>query len=204
MSRRSAGKDTSYLRVWGTHLRWASLCHEAWGIVFSGRAPLSSLTPPIVADYGKTVHEKILAIVREWFSKSPHALYMPSSDSLLIEYSAQPIWSDEPATLVLKPDVYVLWSTPRGPVNLAVEVTTRLSTYIPEEWLSAYALGLYIENLRPSFTILVTPERVSILPLSTGNVNKLKNLIDNGNKRKPTPSLCYNCDLRHICPNPLV
>ena len=204
MSKRSASGDTRYLRIWGTHLRWAALCHEAWEIVFSGRAPYTPSVPPIVEEYGKTVHGKLVSITAEWFKKSTHTLHILPGKATPIEYSVRPSWSNEPIILTLKPDLYVLWNTSRGPINLAIEVTTRIPTHIPEEWLTAYALGLYIRNLRPSFTVLATPEQVSILPLSTRNIDELKKLIDGKSRKKPTPSLCYNCDLRQVCPNPLV
>ena len=195
-------RDTSYLRIWGTHLRWAALCQNAWEIIFSGRIPATTQVPPIVGEYKEKIHDKIVRIVEEWFTKSQHALQVKIEKP--IEYSVHPSWSKTPIILALKPDITILSSSPLGPINLAVEVTTRQATHIPVEWLTAYMLGLYIRNLRPTFALVVTPEQVSILPLSTRNVNRLKALIDNGSKRKPTPSLCYNCDLRHICSNPLV
>ncbi len=188
--------------IWGTHLRWASLCQEAWKIIFSGMSPLATQAPPIVGEYKERIHDEIVKIVAEWFDRSQRTLYMKREE--IIEYSVQPSWKDEYITLVMRPDIYVLWSTSYGPVNLAIEVTTRPATHISKEWLTAYILGLYIRNLRPSFALLATPEQVSILCLTTRDVRKLRLLIYNGSRRKPTPSLCYNCDLRQVCPNPLI
>lgn len=192
----------SYLRIWGSHLRWTALCENAWEIVFSGRIPATTQPPPIVEEYKGTVHNKMVRIAAEWFAKSQNTIQMMREEP--IEYSVHPSWSETPVVLVLKPDIFVLWNSPVGPVNLVVEVTTRRSSHIPEEWLTACMLGLYIRNLRPTFTLLVTPEEAKILLLTTRGVENLGKLIEKGSRRKPTPSLCYNCDLRQICPSPLV
>ncbi len=161
------------------------------------------MTPPIVSEHGKSIHDKIVNIVREELSKKKNII-LYKDNKALIEYSIKQEGDNNPITLVLKPDIYVQLITNTGPVNLAIEVTTRYHTHTPEEWLTAYSLGLYIRNLRPSFTMLITPEQVSILPLSKERTRKLKKLIEKGPTRNPTPSLCYNCDLREICPSPLV
>ncbi len=165
--------------------------------------PYAAMPPPIVEEHGKSVHDKMVRIVREELGKKD-AIVIHGGERAVIEYSVKPEWSDKPVTLVLKPDLYVLLETSIGPVNVAIEVTTRYYTHIPVEWLTAYNLGLYIRNLRPTLTMLVTPEQLCFLPLTKEHVRKLKHLIDKGPNRKPTPSLCYNCDLRGTCPSPLV
>ena len=164
--------------------------------------PATTHPPPIVEEYKETQHDKIKKIVAEWFRERHRTIHMATENT--IEYLVYPSWSDKPLTLVLKPDITILWASPRGPVNIIVEATTRGHSHIPIEWLTAYMIGVYIRNLRPTFTLLVTPEAANILPLSSKHLDKLKKLIDKGSMRDPTPSLCYNCDLRQICPNPLV
>lgn len=160
-------------------------------------------TPPLAREYKETVHDSIVNIAADWFTESQHTLYMNRDER--IEYSIHLDRDNRLIGFVLKPDIYVLWSTPVGPINLAVEVTTRCNRYyIPEEWLVAYSLGLYLRNLRPSFTLLVTLESIAVLPLSSKGVRKLQRLIEKGTNREPTPSLCHHCDLRQICPSPLV
>ena len=184
--------------IWGTYIRWMALCPEAWRIVIDGRIPLALSTPKIVEECGKKQHERLLATVIRYLEK---LLGTRVVKDYKVEYSVKIF--DEWRDLVLKPDAYKIWITSRGPVNLVVEVTTRSKTMIPREWLTSYNLGLYLQNLRPTFTLLVTPEEVGILPLSTKDVERLKNLLYCPPKVKPTPWLCSNCDLRPVCGNPL-
>lgn len=200
VSKRSARGSTSYLRIWGTHLRWAALCRHAWEIIFSGRIPGTTQTPPIVAE-SRGIHDYMLKVVRDWFDSWPGTLRI--STGAVLEYIVKPSKDRDPVVFVLKPDLYVLLDTPVGPANLVVEVTTRYPGFIPVEWLTGYALGYYLKNLRPTFTILVTPKQIAALPLSTKHVEMLERLVRKGTARKPTKSLCYNCDLRQICPSPL-
>jgi hypothetical protein len=203
VSRRSVRRNTRYLRIWGTHLRWAALCGVAWGIIFSGRAPLTYTTPPVVEEY-RSIHDEMVRIVRELFDQMREAISIYQGKDAEIEYSVKPGRDNIIYRFVLRPDLYVLWSSRYGLVNIVVEVTTRVPTHIPSEWLTAYSLGYYIRNLRPTFTLLITPGEAKILPLSTKHVENLWKLINGGTRRKPTPSLCYNCDLRTVCPEPLV
>ena len=206
MSGRSAGRATSYLRIWGTNLRWAALCQTAWEIVFTGRVPVEYSTPPIVEEV-RSVHDKMVEIVKEWFMNQGNALYVGED---AIEYSVKLGEGGGYVTIVSRPDLYVLWDAHGRPINLVVEVTARGSAYVPEEWLAAEMLGLYVRNLRPTFALLVRFEAaearawVGVLPLSTALLERLKRLMLSGTKRRPTMNLCYNCDLRAVCPSPLV
>ena len=175
-----------------------ALCPEAWRIVIDGRIPLALSTPKIVEECGKKQHESLLVAVIRNLEKLPGTQVVKHYK---IKYSVK--INDEWRDLVVKPDAYKIWITSRGPVNLVVEATTRSKKMIPREWLTSYNLGLYLQNLRPTFTLLVTPEEVGILPLSTRDVEKLKNLLYRPPKIKPTPWLCSNCDLRSVCGNPL-
>ena len=198
-------RDTSYLRVWGTHLRWAALCPFAWEIVFGGRVPVSHMTPPIVEET-RVIHDKIAKIVEEWFDKADGRQYMGKE---AIEYTIRLDENERYVTLIAKPDLYVLWDANGKLVNLVVEVTTRSLAHIPREWLVAEMLGLYIRNLRPTFTLLIQLEQSTklwarVLPLSIPLFRELRRLLSSGTKREPTQSLCYNCDLRVVCPSPLI
>ncbi len=205
VSRKSAGKDTNSLKLWGSHLRWAALCPVAWSIVFSGRIPLQQTTPPIVEEV-KELHDRIVDIVYSKVKRLSNILYIEREPR--IEYSIKSEQHRKIIEVILKPDIYILWKTRANPINLVVEVTTRQKTHIPIEWLTAYLLGVYIHNMKPSFLILVTlgeaSLEVSSLALTTYLVKKLKKLIEYGADRELTMSLCYNCDLRTLCPSPLV
>ena len=199
-------KDSNYLRLWGTHLRWAALCPTAWEIVFSCRVPVNYSTPPVVEET-RNVHDKIAKIVEELFDGNTNAQYVGKD---AVEYTIKLGDGESYITLVAKPDLYVLWNADGKLINLVVEVTTRSLAHIPREWLAAEMLGFYIRSLRPTFTLLIQFEtskimiRTGVLPLSVALFKELKRLILNGTKRKPTLSLCYNCDLRVVCPSPLV
>ena len=205
--------------MWSTHLRWAALCPTGWEIVFNGWIPAYYTTPPVVKETRK-VHVQILKIVEEWFDRNSDALYIKKEEA--VEYTVELQENDRYIALVAKPDLYVLWDASNESremrtgaeedyarlVNLVVEVTSRSLVHIPREWLTAEMLGFYIRNLRPTFTLLIqlettTKMRIGILPLSTSALKDLERLLSRSPKRKPTLSLCYNCDLRAVCPNPL-
>ncbi|MGC8997612.1 MAG: hypothetical protein ACP5GN_07460 [Fervidicoccaceae archaeon] len=214
VSRRSAVEDTSSLRIWGTHLRWAALCPRAWEIIISGRIPSSYTTPPIVSKEA-SVHDRMVKIIEEeWLNeKNSKVLYKEREPS--IEYSMTFDNIGRKVTIVAKPDFYVLWEAEisrsedrSNLVNLIIEVTMRSKSHIPKEWLAAEMLGAYLGNLRPTFSVLIRPEEerieIKALPLSTHLEKSLESLFTRGPKREATPSLCYNCDLRAVCPEPLM
>ena len=175
------------------------LCPRAWSIIVDGRIPLEYSTPPIVGECGKQQHDALLKIVKEWFKKQPRTLWCKKEPA--IEYNV--LVDREWRTLSLKPDLYILWKTRQGPVNIVVEVTTRHPRTVTEERLTAYALGFYAKNLRPTITLLVTLEETKILPLSTEKLHRLERLLNHPPRSKPDKWVCSNCDLRPVCDNPL-
>jgi len=206
-----AVKDTNYLEVWGTHIRWAALCPTAWEIVFSGRIPRHYTTPPIVGE-AREVHDKVVKIVNEYMepSRNSSVLYVSKE---VAEYAISFDEGRKHIIINAKPDLYVLWDAGGKLINLVVEVTARSLAYIPREWLVAEMLGFYIRNLRPTFALLVqlgqnTKIRVWILPLTTSLFRELMKLMLSGptslERARLRESLCYNCDLRNVCPSPLV
>jgi len=183
-----------------------ALCPTAWEIILEGLAPSTYSTPPIVSECGKKQHDELLELTRRFFedmllegSMEPSVLRVDPAPELRYYVEAAGEWRE----LVLRPDLLVVLDTGRGPVNVAVEATTRWEGVTPREWLTAYALGAYLRDLRPSSTLLVTPAGTRALPLSTSLVEELSKLLHRPPRRRPEPWLCSNCDLRPVCPFPI-
>ena len=106
--------------------------------------------------------------------------------------------------IISRPDALLLYNMGGKLVNLVVEATLRSPHYTPLEWLAAEALAAYYSNLLPTIILLVRPEETIGIPLTTELQDRLLRLLHQGPRAKPTPQLCANCDLRSVCPNPLV
>jgi len=187
--------------IWGTHIRWMKLCPIAWQIVKDGRYPLQEYTTPeIIEECGKKQHNELLFEVVEWIEKS--------LDPLIFEKEPVKLFSvllgEEWRKVVVRPDGYALIKVSNSLANLVIEVTTRSLKYVPSEWLVAYMVPFYITNLQPTFTLLVTPLQTQIYPLSTHAMTGLEKLLKSPPEARVDPQTCYNCDLRSVCPQPVV
>ena len=201
VSRRQGHRDSQSSKppIWATYIRWASLCPIAWTLLNDGLLPLEPLPPPIVAECGRKAHDKLLKHVRNIFLNEQRTL-ANLDPKLTYNVKIGEDWH----TIVAVPDLLVLYDLGGEPVNLVIEVTLRGKKYAPIEWLASYAVGAYLENMRPTFVLLVTPEETKILPLTTGLLQKLLNRLKYPPPtREPNLSLCTNCDLRQLCPSPL-
>lgn len=178
------------------------MCPVAWRLIVEGLVPIEYSTPPIVEECGKKQHDKLLEIVRDYFDPLRNTRVLAMDSSLKLEYGVKV--GDEYRPVVLKPDLYLLMELGSTIINIVAEVTTRSTSAIPLEWLAAYTLGTYLLNLQPSITLLVTPEEVKALPLSTTPLLKrLEKLLNTPPNREPEAWMCSNCDLRPVCPEPL-
>jgi len=191
--------------IWGTHIRWMKLCPVAWQIVIDGRYPLQEYsTPEIVEKCGKKQHNELLHVVEDWIKRKKETLiYKHESETKTSFYVSL---NDEWREIVIKPDGYALFNThtPHGPVNLLIEATTRSPNYIPDEWLTSYMIPYYLNNLRSTFVLLVTPFETQIYPLTIRGLKKFERLLRSPLKRDVNPQTCSNCDLRSICPEPII
>lgn len=204
-------KSTNYssITIWGTYIRWASLCPYASYLVLSGRVPLETSTPPIVNEL-KVLHDKIVDIV--WYALC-NLMRRPTPKIILaynftyekgrgFEYSLFLREEKLVYNIVVKPDIYVLLNIGNGRVaNLLVEVTLRSRRTISKVWLASYMLGAYLQNLQPTAVMLVTPEEVKALLLSQQLLRELLILLKGKQHRRERVEkwLCNNCDLRPLC-----
>ena len=184
--------------IWGSHIRWASLCPTAWSIVNEGLVPMETSIPEIIETCGKEIHDQLQRTVKKSLLNDRQTV-AELVEEIRYYVKIRGEWRE----IVVRPDSRFLYMLNDTLINLIVETTTRSPTHIPIEWLASYAVGSYIENLRPTFILLATPHQTSILPLTSKLQEKLLKRLEHPPRRKPTPSLCMNCDLRQVCDNPL-
>lgn len=176
-----------------------SLCPEAWRIVIDGRVPFKTTPPKIIEECGKKKHNILLREVERTLRRI--ALHYKPEEQAKVSFHAR--IGDEWREIIVKPDGYLLYNVDHiGPVNIVVEVTTRSPQMTPVEWLAAYGIAYYLQNLRPTFILLARPDEIGILPHSTRLVNKLHQLLTRPPTSKPKPWICSNCDLRPVCTSP--
>ena len=114
-----------------------------------------------------------------------------------------------------KPDAYALLALenppppltnhhpPPGAFNLVIEVTQRPESHITLPWIQALTIPFYLRNLQPTGLVLVTPTGVKARLLRPHDTLELARSLARPPRRRPTLSLCRNCDLRSQCPSPL-
>ena len=175
------------------------MCDEAWRIVINGNIPINLSTPEVVEDEcTKKLHNSLLDQASDILLNNINTIYCGLYQ---IEFSIRT--GDYWRNIAMKPDLYVLYKTKNvGLVNIVVEVTTRPKQLIPVEWITAYNLGAYLKNLRPTITMIITPNTTYIAPLTDKSVKRLINLINYPPNKNPKPFICSNCDLRTVCHNP--
>jgi len=189
--------------IWGTHIRWMKLCPIAWQIIIDGRYPLQEYsTPIIVEECGKKQHDELLYEVGEWIKKSRETLIFKKEAETKTSFNI--LLDEEWREVIVRPDGYVLAMVSNTLLNLVLEVTTRSVDYVPSEWLTAYMIPFYLSNLRPTFTLLVTPLQTRIYPLTWEGLKNFEKLFKSPPRVDVKPQTCYNCDLRPICPEPTI
>ena len=198
-------QNTRYSKItlWGTYIRWATLCPYAHHLIMSGRIPLETSTPYIVNEL-KELHDKIVDIIYESLCRRPMVIFARTSRDLKLKYEYNIQLKEERViyNVIVKPDIHVLLSIGDGKVgNLLLEITLRSKRTITRAWLASYMIGAYLYNLQPVATILITPEEIRAIVLSD---KLLKEFMTIFKKRKLEAKkvekwLCSNCDLRLLC-----
>ena len=195
-------RNTRYSKItlWGTHIRWATLCPYAYYLIMSGRIPLETSTPYIVSEL-KELHDEIVKITWNSLSRSK-IIFVRSSPKY--EYSILAREEKVIYNIIVEPDIHILIKVgKRKAVNLLLEITLRSKRTITKTWLTSYMIGAYLYNLQPTAIILITPEEVKALVLCDKLLKEFISLFKRRNKknleRKVEKWLCSNCDLRTIC-----
>jgi len=107
----------------------------------------------------KKIHKELLSEVKEWMEERTETIlfkdWVNSKNSFYVLINNKD-W----IKVVVKPDGYALFNTKHGLANIIIEVAPRGIRYVPSDWLTAYMIPFYLSNLRPTFTLIVTPLEV--------------------------------------------